>query len=60
MEALYAFAQALDEELSEFLALHASGDWGEVDEHDRLANEYAAESVLVMFYRELRSRTELR
>jgi hypothetical protein len=25
----------------EFIARHASGDWGELDEHDRLVNEQA-------------------
>jgi len=46
MEALYAFAQALDEEPSEFLARHASGDWGEQSESDRQANEQAVENGL--------------
>jgi len=46
MEALYAFAQALDEEPNKFLARHANGDWGEVDEPDRKANEYAVEHGL--------------
>ena len=41
MEALYAFAQALDEEPNKFLARHANGDWGELDERDRKANKYA-------------------
>lgn len=40
MEALFAFAQALDEEPKTFLARHASGDWGEVDERTRKENEY--------------------
>jgi hypothetical protein len=31
MGALYAFAQALDEEPDKFLTRHANGDWGEVD-----------------------------
>jgi hypothetical protein len=31
MGALYAFAQALDEEPDMFLARHANGDWGELD-----------------------------
>ena len=39
--ALYAFAQALDEEPDTFLARHANGDWGELSESDREANEYA-------------------
>jgi hypothetical protein len=46
MEALYAFAQALDEEPNTFLARHANGDWGEVDEHNRKANEHALEHGL--------------
>jgi hypothetical protein len=46
MEALYAFAQNLDEEPNKFLDRHASGDWGELDEHDRKANEYAVENGL--------------
>jgi hypothetical protein len=44
--ALFAFVGALDEDLSTFLDRHASGDWGEVDEHDRQANEYAVEHGL--------------
>jgi hypothetical protein len=44
MGALFAFAGALDEEPDTFLARHANGDWGEVDEHDRRANECALES----------------
>ena len=40
MEALFAFAQALDEEPNTFLARHATGDWGELDEHDRKENEF--------------------
>jgi hypothetical protein len=46
MGALAAFAGALDEDLNTFLARHANGDWGEVNEHDRKANEYALESDL--------------
>ena len=46
MGALVAFAGALDEDLDSYLARHASGDWGEVDEHDRKANEYAVENGL--------------
>jgi hypothetical protein len=41
MGALAAFAGAIDEDLNSFLARHANGDWGEVNEHDRRANEYA-------------------
>jgi hypothetical protein len=44
--ALFAFVGALNEDLSTFLDRHASGDWGEVDEHDRQANEYAVEHGL--------------
>lgn len=43
MGALVAFAGALDENLNSYLTRHANGDWGEVDEHDRQANEYAVE-----------------
>jgi hypothetical protein len=32
---------ALDENLSSYHDRHANGNWGEVDEHDRKANEYA-------------------
>ena len=39
----YLFAQNLDEEPTTFLARHANGDWSEVDDHDRHANEYAVE-----------------
>jgi len=46
MGALAAFAGALDEDLNTFLTRHANGDWGEVDEHDRKANEYAVEHGL--------------
>src|ERR1017187_6973060 len=41
MGALYAFAQALDEEPDKFLARHGNGDWGELIPSDREANEYA-------------------
>ena len=44
--ALFAFAGALDEDFKSFLARHAKSDWGEVDEHDRKANEYALEHGL--------------
>ena len=43
MGALAAFAGALDQDLNTFLARHANGDWGDVDEHDFKANEYALE-----------------
>lgn len=46
MGALAAFAGALDEDLNSYLARHANGDWGDVDEHDRKANEYALEQGL--------------
>jgi hypothetical protein len=46
MGALYAFALALDEEPDKLLARHANGDWGEVNEHDRQANDYASEHGL--------------
>ena len=41
MASCSAFAGALDEDLNSFLARHANGDWGEVNEPDRRANEYA-------------------
>ena len=44
--AIAAFAEALDEAPDTFLARHANGDWGEVDEDDRRANEYAVEHGL--------------
>ena len=46
MGALYAFAQALDEEPDKFLARHASGDGGELSESGRQANEHALERGL--------------
>jgi hypothetical protein len=46
MGALAAFAGALDEDLNTFLARHSNGDWGEVDGHDRKANEFAVEHGL--------------
>jgi hypothetical protein len=46
MGALAAFAGALDEDMNTFLTRHANGDWGEVNEHDRRANEYALEQDL--------------
>jgi hypothetical protein len=39
--ALVAFAGALDDDLNSFLSRHANGDWGELSESDREANEYA-------------------
>jgi hypothetical protein len=44
--ALVAFAGALDEDLNSYLTRHANGDWGEVDDHDRKANEHALEHGL--------------
>jgi hypothetical protein len=41
MEALFAFAQTLDEEPNKFLARHASGHGGELSPSDRIANEHA-------------------
>jgi len=46
MGALVAFARALDEDLNYYISRHANGDWGEVDEHDRKANQYALEHGL--------------
>jgi hypothetical protein len=46
MGALAAFAGALDEDMNTFLARHANGDCGNVDDHDRKANEYALEHGL--------------
>jgi hypothetical protein len=46
MGALDAFAGALNEGLNGYLSRHASGDWGELDAHDRRANEYALEHGL--------------
>ncbi len=46
MGALAAFARALDEDLNSYISRHANGDWGEVDDHDRKANEYAVEHGL--------------
>jgi len=46
MGALVAFAGALDEDLNSYISRHANGDWGELDEHDRKANEYAVENGL--------------
>jgi len=44
--ALAAFAGALEEDLGSYLNRHAYGDWGEVDDHDRKANEYALKQGL--------------
>jgi hypothetical protein len=42
--AVAAFAAALDSDAPDaYLAQHESGDWGEVDDQDRKANDYAAE-----------------
>jgi hypothetical protein len=47
MGALVAFAGALEtDDPDTYLARHANGDWGEVDEHDRRANEHALEHGL--------------
>jgi hypothetical protein len=46
MGALAAFAGALDEDLGSYIDRHAVGDWGELDEHDRKANEYGLENGL--------------
>jgi len=46
MGALAAFAGALDEDLNNYISRHADGDWGDLDEHDRKANEYALEHGL--------------
>ena len=46
MGALVAFARALDEDLNSYISRHANGDWGEVDDHDQKANEYALEHGL--------------
>ena len=40
--AIAAFAEALDFDSPDtYLARHANGDWGDLDDHDRKANEYA-------------------
>jgi hypothetical protein len=44
--AIAAFAEAPNEEPDNYLLRHANGDWGELDEHDRKANEYAVEHAL--------------
>jgi hypothetical protein len=44
--ALCAFAGAPDEDLNSYFVRHANGDWGEVDDCDRRANEYAVEHGL--------------
>jgi hypothetical protein len=45
--AFAAFVSAFETDSpSTYLARHASGDWGDLDEHDRKANEYALEHGL--------------
>jgi hypothetical protein len=45
--AVAAFAAALDTDHPDtYLARHANGDNGDIDEHDRKANEYALEHGL--------------
>ena len=44
--AVVAFAGAPDDDMNFFLSRHANGDWGEVNDHDRKANEYAVEHGL--------------
>jgi hypothetical protein len=44
--AVVAFAGALDDDMNFFLSRHANGDWGEVNDHDRKANENALEQGL--------------
>ena len=40
--AIAAFAEAIDSDSpGTYLARHANGDWGELDDDDRMANEYA-------------------
>jgi len=46
MGAVVAFATALDEDLNIYISRHANGDWGELDEHDRRANEHAVKHGL--------------
>ena len=43
--ALEAFQRAGESPL-DLLARHLAGDWGEVDEHDRLENEFSLENGL--------------
>ena len=43
MGAVAAFAEALDEDNNHYLSLHSRGNWGEVSEEDRRANDYAVE-----------------
>jgi hypothetical protein len=45
-EALWVFVENLDEEPNTFLARHANGDWGEVNDHDRKANEHTVKHGL--------------
>jgi hypothetical protein len=44
--AVVAFAGALDDDMNFFLSRHANGDWGEVNDLDRQANEYAVDHGL--------------
>ena len=44
--AVVAFGGALDDDFNSSLSRHANGDWGEVNDHDRKANEYAMEHGL--------------
>ena len=44
--AVVAFGGALDDDFNSFLSRHANGDWGEVNDHDRKANEYTVEHGL--------------
>jgi hypothetical protein len=41
-----AALQEADEEPLRFLARHVTGDWGELDEHDRRENEFSVEHGL--------------
>ena len=46
MGALGAFAGALDEDLNGYISRHANGDWGDLDENDRKANDHAVKHGL--------------
>jgi hypothetical protein len=46
MGALVVFAGALDEKPDSYLTRHANGDWGELSETDRQANEHAVKHGL--------------
>ena len=39
--AVVAFAEAPNEDFNSYISRHEHGDWGEVDDHDRRANENA-------------------